>query len=399
MWRDNGVMFARGQIAALLASTSVLGCGRLGFEAIADDTVPIGCTATGAEVCDGVDNDCDLMVDEGCTCGALGYSGGGLSKVTSFPGLASTGSGVAVLVENAGDPTLVQIDGSVARPPIPLVLAYDTSVAGRGPLVWDGETFAAVISHPGGTYYARFAPGGSIAVEAAISVGSNMPRGVWNGAEIGLVTLHPVSDVMGLHALAPDGTIVGTSLRQNEVITPQAVAWDGSRYLLSWLGTGPAVRLAWVSHERVLVLGPVDIGTLPVTNDGTGVAAVPVAGGVSAVIGTSPSPKWIRLGADLDSPAATTLADQDARFVNIAAVGSQVAYARWVPSGGNLEARISLLDPDGALVAELGTLLVLPAATAIVGGISLLADATSITAAGLGSDGAEVTLFVRRICL
>jgi hypothetical protein len=389
-------MLARHPIAILLASAGALGCGRLGFEV---NGAAAGCIGVSPEVCDGIDNDCDLVIDEGCACSTLDYAGDGFSTVTSFPGLASTGAGVAVLVENAGEPTLVQIDGSVARPPVRLVLAYNTSVPGRGPLVWDGEAFSAVITYGSGAYYARFAPDGAIAVEAAIVLGSNMPRGVWNGAEMGLVTLHPVADVMGLHALATDGTILGTSLRQNEVITPQAVVWDGSRYLLSWLGTGPAVRLAWVSRERVIVIGPVDIGTLPVTNDGTGVAAVPVAGGVSAVIGTSPGPRWIRLGAELDSPVDTALADQDARFVNIAAVGSKVAYARWVPNGGNLEARLSLLDPDGALVSELGTLLALPAATATVGGISLLVDATSITAAGLGSDGTKVTLFVRRICL
>jgi hypothetical protein len=129
----------------------VAGCdpGHMDRNGRADDGCEFSCDGAVCEICDGVDNDCDADVDEGCaptsgcTWGGLAGSdgAGGVSNSGNAgrPSVASDSRGAIYLAWAAGSPGNSQIH----------VFRYD-DVGACGPTTWQRVGPGAVSSGPGG---------------------------------------------------------------------------------------------------------------------------------------------------------------------------------------------------------------------------------------------------------
>jgi hypothetical protein len=122
-------------------------CGRVGFDPLGAAELPV-CTAGAVELCDGIDNNCDDIIDEGCPCtervdslGIYGYT----------VGIAWSGAGYGIVQLDGIDESalFMYVDERGKSPPIELPIMpmppgsvrANTAVG----IVWTGTRFVAVL--------------------------------------------------------------------------------------------------------------------------------------------------------------------------------------------------------------------------------------------------------------
>jgi hypothetical protein len=153
------IVTARALVACLLFS----GCGRLKFDDHgdggrgghdgdggglgADGPLPITCTPTGAEVCNGLDDDCNGVVDDGCPCTSISTS------LSESPGLYTgelvwTGTGLIQVGGNAAEVGLWPISGTgTVGSYVSVFSGAAGSTDGIAPAAWSGTKLGIVYTH------------------------------------------------------------------------------------------------------------------------------------------------------------------------------------------------------------------------------------------------------------
>jgi hypothetical protein len=157
-------MLARCSIAVAL-----VGCGRIGFDDHArasndggggddggftglgnDAPLPVTCTPIGAELCNGIDDNCNGVIDEGCACTPIAIGFG------ESPGLYSnqlmwTGAGYLQVGANSAQVGVMPIDPSGT--PGTFVSLYDGmagDMSGDTSAAWTGTTLGVGFDHNSG---------------------------------------------------------------------------------------------------------------------------------------------------------------------------------------------------------------------------------------------------------
>lgn len=177
---------------AAIVLWAVTGCGRIGFDApegAGTGTTPPGCSQQ-AERCNGVDDNCDGAIDEGCTCTPFDVT---LPNSRYGAALAWLGNGYAVLLLNGSAATLTVLDEAgkvVGTSPLPATDA--TLIQAPGTITWTGAEIAVVWATSAQVQLARYSP-----------------------------------------AAAPIGTPIVISADGKQPGTPQ-VAWAGDRLAILW---------------------------------------------------------------------------------------------------------------------------------------------------------------------
>jgi hypothetical protein len=143
-----------------IAIATVIGCGRLDFDERSvgqgddDDAsgdagiVPSTCVSHGPEVCNGVDDDCNGLVDEGCACAPFAK---GLDESSAPSGTVQTiwlGDALVQLVGNAATIGLWVSDasGNVVTY-VPVYSGAVGSTSGDATMAWNGTSLAIALEH------------------------------------------------------------------------------------------------------------------------------------------------------------------------------------------------------------------------------------------------------------
>jgi hypothetical protein len=214
------------------------------------------------EHCNGADDDCDGIVDEGCsmTCSTVGAAGTDrivcdLSTDSSQPSLAWNGHGYGVAWSDArsGTPGIYFGRIDVAGSPVGLQLRLSgtDATSGNPSLVWTGNEYALIWSDTrdgnAEIYFARLDAGGTaVGSQARIThdgATSTAPSLVWNGTGFGVAWTDERSGPDIYFARLDDtGSVLGaeTRISSNDAgygdQSDPDLAWNGTEYGLAWQG-------------------------------------------------------------------------------------------------------------------------------------------------------------------
>lgn len=202
------------------------------------------------EVClDGVDQDCDTVVD-GLTKMLEDVRITNDSQASSFPSIAWTGSEYAVAWNDGRDgiynPYLVRISGDGAVVGSEILISDTSATAWYPSVAWTGSELGVGWEEGGDVWFARLTPEGSpigSVVMASRDAGrvSFASSVLWTGSEFAVFFPEEVGSDSWLKMvrLNPDGTyIIDSELELASLLGdwpgfPSAV-WTGSEYGLSW---------------------------------------------------------------------------------------------------------------------------------------------------------------------
>ena len=138
------------------------GCGRIAFDPLGEG--PDGTCVPAAEVCNGVDDDCNRRVDEGCPCTPFAVTVPNNEEILQMPALAWTGSGYVIGIRRASENRLLHIaaDGAIG--------ADHLRVTGNEVFIWDGRLVA--IAGGSALTVRELALDGTVLAERAVHTGT-----------------------------------------------------------------------------------------------------------------------------------------------------------------------------------------------------------------------------------
>lgn len=174
----------RAAVVLVLAIVPAIGCGRVGFESLGgggtttvDASDARGDGDSAVEACNGIDDNGDLAIDEGCGCTPFDLT---LPLALNSPtsAIISTGTGYLLLVSAPSERLLqpIALDGTLGAP----VSLGNTSFWGsgnRGAFEWTGSELVAVFADGNGNaaWLGRFdGSGAPIGTPRQIDTGAQM---------------------------------------------------------------------------------------------------------------------------------------------------------------------------------------------------------------------------------
>ena len=229
----------------------LIGACRLGFDppgtSALDGAAPT-CRPS-AEICNGIDDDCNGVIDEGCPCAPIDVTLA-LAIFFDVPGVMWTGGNYMTFAVDSTRTYLqmIGIDGSL------------------GP-----TTTLAAIS-------AMYTAEGTEAI-------------AWNGRELAVVWVRS-NGVIALTRFDANGAMLGTTdVSGGPAGFEPIIAWDGDRYAIAWSTATPTS----------VQLREVDLGGAPLTNE------LVVPGGTTSVHALAPVPGGYLLASGLSGDPPTVV--------------------------------------------------------------------------------------------
>lgn len=324
----------------LVVVACATGCGRIDFTARGPDAgAPAadarGDAAAGAiELCNGIDDDGDGQVDEGCPCAAFAQS---WNPVDDDVGLVWLGDRYAVLYADASNDYIATVDAGglgAAAAIVPVGPGVEFPEWTRG-IAWNGSEADVIWASPNGLELARYTFSGNAAptklgelAVATTAVAANYLRIVWAGDRFAVAWLGAGDSLVHLREVAAGG-LLGTeqtypALSTLTMMTGFAASADA--YLIAGTDAGDAPYMLHVRRPSLAADSPVALTQLP---DGFRLDIVAGPGGFGVVLADS--------------------AIEQAHFLSVGDDGTPAALAFVIPSsadGGFNEPTINA-TPDG----------------------------------------------------
>ncbi len=259
----------------------LVSCGRIGFDAPSDASDAITATPDAAcssqpELCNGIDDNCNGEVDEGCPCTPFD-----VTLPLGEGGLVWLGDRYAMFTNNSGTTALTIVDttgaitGSYAFPDNPT--PFPRSIA------WTGTELVVAFSDPMQRQIViqRFTPDAS-AIEMPIVIGPNggeLPSILWTGDRLAIEWFDASAAAIEVAELTADGTLIrqlsypDSQLRLLGGIQANAnayvIAYEDGAFPNTTVEIGYVDRAAWTMTSTPTtpnVNGPTAIAS---TSDGT----------------------------------------------------------------------------------------------------------------------------------
>jgi hypothetical protein len=209
------------------------------------------------EECDGRDNDCDGLLDDGPACDTTCDSPARIGVEVRLtdetassvsPALARNGAGYGIAWEDRRGGVIEQvwfarlsIRGVKLEPEAPMTFAANPSH--QPDLVWTGTEYGLVWSRQGNLFFTRInAAGTQLGLEVQVTTEGNAawaPHLVWTGSEYGVAwqDARDGNEEIYFARLDAGGTRIGADVRVTSdpgSSTAPRLAWTGTEYGIAW---------------------------------------------------------------------------------------------------------------------------------------------------------------------
>jgi len=203
------------------------------------------------ELCNGIDDNCDGEIDEGCPCVPFELM---LPEVTTPPELRWIGTGYVALIDR-GHTTVLEIIDPAGTPTTSTTLLANKPFLGRNGIgvAWTGSEIVAVWTDGSQAYLGRFSPSAT-PIGAPIALSRTPTLIAWAGDR--LATTFVQDGALHVQELGLDGA----QLRQLEVgpayelAIPGSLALTTGYYAVSYFDTGASYvmvdRATWTAVPR-----------------------------------------------------------------------------------------------------------------------------------------------------